>query len=160
MEDRKTIFDYAGQVFIIFGFIIVALNLFCILVGENAQGVSAIYSMGKAGLSTATMMQFFGVSICITGFRFLFFTDRIIRQMSITLRTVCMLLSVICLIALCALVFEWFPVNMWQAWAGFFVTFSLCFVGSMAITRLKEQTEDRKMEEALLRLKEQDKKVL
>lgn len=160
MEDRKTIFDYAEQVFIIFGFSIAALNLFCILVGESAQGVSAIYSMGKDGLSTTTMMQFFGVSICITGFRFLFFTDRIIRQMSITLRTVCLLLSVICLITLCALVFEWFPVNMWQAWTGFFVTFALCFVGSMTITRLKEQTENRKMEEALRRLKERDGKML
>ena len=160
MEDRKTLFDYVAQVLIIFGFSIVALNVFCILVGENAQGVSAIYSMGKAGLSTATMMQFFGVSICITGFRFLFFTDRIIRQMSITMRTVCMLLSIIGLIVLCTLVFEWFPVNMWQAWTGFFVTFALCFVGSMTIMRLKEQTENRKMEEALKRLKEQDKNAL
>ena len=160
MEDRKTIFDYVGQVFIIFGFSIVALNVFCFFVGEHAQSVSAIYSMGKAGLSTTTMMQFFGVSICITGFRFLFFTDRIIKQMSITLRTVCMLLSIIGLVVLCALVFKWFPVHMWQAWTGFFVTFALCFVGSMLITRLKEQTEDQKMEEALRRLKEKDKKAL
>lgn len=155
MEERKTIFDYAGQVFIIFGFSIAVLNLFCIVVGEYAKDVSSIYCMGKEGLSTAAMMQFFGVSVCITGFRFLFFTDRIIRQMSITVRTVCMLLSIIVLIALCTLIFGWFPVNMWQAWIGFLVTFGLCFVGSMTITQLKEKTENRKMEEALRRLKEQ-----
>ena len=159
MEDRKTIFDYAGQVFIIFGFSIVTLNLFCTFVGEYAQDVSSIYSMGKEGLSTATMMQFFGVSVCITGLRFLFFTDRIIRQMSITMRTVCMLVSIIVLIMVCALVFEWFPVDMWQPWAGFLVTFALCFAGSMYVTRMKEKTENRKMEEALQRLKEQDNKV-
>lgn len=156
MEDRKTIFDYAGQVFITFGFSIVALNLFCILVGEHAQDVSSIYSMGKEGLSTATMMQFFGVSVCITGLRTLFFSDRVIRQMSITARTVCTLLSIIGLIVLCALMFGWFPVNMWQSWTGFFVTFALCFVGSMVIMRLKEKTENRRMEEALQRLKKQD----
>lgn len=155
MEERKTIFDYVGQVFIIFGFSIAVLNLFCIVVGEYAKDVSSIYSMGKEGLSTAAMMQFFGVSVCIAGFRFLFFTDRIIRQMSITVRTVCMLLSIIVLIALCTLIFGWFPVNMWQAWIGFLVTFGLCFVGSMTITQLKERTENRKMEEALQRLKEQ-----
>ena len=160
MEDRKTIFDFAGQVFMTFGFSIVALNLFCILVGEYAQEVSGIYSMGKDGLSTATMMQFFGVSICITGLRFLFFTDRIIRQMSITLRTVCMLMSIIVLIVLCTAVFGWFPVDMWQAWTGFFVTFTICFVGSMLVTRLKEKTENRKMEEALRRLKEQEEQYL
>ena len=156
MEDRKTVFDFAGQVFMTFGFSIVALNLFCIVVGEYAQDVSSIYSLGKDGLSTATMMQFFGVSICITGLRFLFFTDRIIRQMSITLRTVCMLMSIIVLIVLCTAVFRWFPVDMWQAWAGFFVTFAICFVGSMFLTHQKERTENRKMEEALRRLKEQE----
>lgn len=155
MEERKTIFDYAAQVFIIFGFSIAVLNLFCIVVGEYAQDASAIYSMGKEGLSTATMMQFFGVSVCITGFRFLFFTDRIIRQMSITVRTVCMLLAIIALIVLCTLMFGWFPVDMWQAWMGFLVTFGVCFVGSMTITQLKEKTENRKMEEALQRLKGQ-----
>lgn len=155
MEERKTIFDYVGQVFIIFGFSIAVLNLFCIVVGEYAQDISGIYSMGKEGLSTATMMQFFGVSVCITGFRFLFFTDRIIRQMSITLRTVCMLLAIIALIVLCTLMFGWFPVDMWQAWMGFLVTFGVCFVGSMTITQLKEKTENRKMEEALQRLKGQ-----
>ena len=160
MEKRKTIFDYAGQVFIIFGFSIAVLNLLCILVGEHAQDVSGIYSMGKEGLSTATMVQFFGVSICITGLRFLFFTDKIISRMSITVRTVCMLLSIIVLIVLCVLMFGWFPVDMWQPWTGFFVTFGLCFLGSMTITHLKEKTENRKMEEALQRLKEQDMKAL
>lgn len=154
MEDKKTIFDYAGQVFITFGFSIVALSLFCVLVGEQAQEVSSIYSMGRDGLSIATMMQFLGVSVCITGFRFLFFTDRIIRQMSITVRMVFMLLSIIVLIVLCAAVFGWFPIGMWQAWTGFFTTFAVCFVCSMLIARLKEKTENRKMEEALRRLKE------
>ena len=160
MEDRKTLFDYAGQIFIIFGFSIVVLNLFCTFVGQYAQDVSSIYSMGKEGLSTATMMQFLGVSVCITGFRFLFFTDRIIRQMSITMRTVCMFLSIIALIMVCALMFEWFPVDMWQPWAGFLLTFALCFAGSMFVTRMKEKTENQKMEEALRRLKEQNDKVL
>lgn len=160
MEDRKTLFDYAGQVFIIFGFSIAVLNLFCTLVGEYAQDVSSIYSMGKEGLSTATMMQFLGVSACITGLRFLFFTDRVIRKMSITMRTVCMLLSIIALVMVCTFMFAWFPVDMWQSWAGFLITFSLCFAGSMCVTRFKEKTENRKMEEALQRLKEQDDKVL
>lgn len=156
MEERKTIFDYAGQVFITYGFSIVALNLFCVLVGEYAQDVSSIYSLGKEGLSTATMVQFFAVSICITGLRAFFFTDRMIKQMSITVRTVCMMLSIIALIVLCAAVFGWFPIGMWQAWTGFFITFTLCFVCSMFLTRLKEKTENRKMEEALRRLKEKD----
>ena len=158
MEERKTIFDFMGQIFITFGFSIVVLNIFCILVGEDAQDVSTIYSMGKEGLAITTMVQFFGVSACITGLRAFFFTDRIIKRMSITMRSVCMLTSIVVIIVFCAVIFGWFPIDMWQAWAGFFITFALCFVGSLFLMTLKERTENRKMEEALQRLKEQDVK--
>lgn len=159
MEDKKTVFDYFERVFITFGFSILVLNVFCVLVGEDAQGISSLYSMGKEGLSIATMMQFLGVSACITAFRAIFFTDGIIKRMSVTMRTVCMLLCVIGLIVVCAAVFGWFPVDMWQAWAGFFISFGLCFVGSFLIAFLKERTENRKMEEALQKLKEREEKT-
>lgn len=156
MEERKTIFDYLGQVFITFGFSILILNIFCVLVGEGAKEVSTIYSMGKDGIAVSTMMQFLGVSICITALRALFFTDRIITRMSVVARSACMLTSIVVLIVLCAVIFGWFPVTMWQSWAGFFISFGLCFVGSLCLTTLKERAEDRKMEEALQKLKAQE----
>lgn len=158
MEERKTVFDYIGQIFITFGFSIVALNIFCVLVGEDAQDVSTIYSMGKEGLAITTMAQFFGVSVCITGLKAFFFTDRIIKKMSVAVRSVCMLTSIVVIVVFCAVTFGWFPVNMWQSWAGFLSTFALCFVGSLFLMTLKERTENRKMEEALQRLKEQERK--
>lgn len=158
MEEKKTVFDYIGQIFITFGFSIVALNIFCVLVGEDAQEVSTIYSMGKEGLAVSTMAQFFGVSVCITGLRAFFFTDRIIKRMSVAVRSVCMLTSIVVIIVFCAVTFGWFPVTMWQSWVGFLSTFALCFVGSLLLMTLKERTENRKMEEALQRLKEQERK--
>ena len=153
-EEQRTIFDYLGQVMITFGFSVLVMNVLCLLVGEEAQEVSTIYSMGKEGLSVATMLQFFGVSCCITGLRFLFFTDRIIKQMSITMRTVCMLTVIVIVIALCTALFGWFPTDMWESWAAFFLTFFLCFMGSLLLMHLKEKAENRKMEEALRRIKE------
>lgn len=158
MEERKTIFDYIGQVFIIFGFSIAILNIFCIFVGEDAQDISTIFSMGNEGLAISTMVQFFGVSVCITSLRAFFFTDKIIKRMSVAIRSVCMLTSIVVLVVICAVMFDWFPVTMWQSWAGFFITFALCFVGSLLLMTLKERTENRKMEEALQRLKEQEGK--
>lgn len=159
MEEKKTVFDYCGRVFITFGFSILVLNIFCILVGEAARDVSSLYALGRDGLSIATMMQFFGVSVCITGFRTLFFTDGIIKRMSVTMRTVCMLLCVIGMILICAAGFGWFPVDMWQAWVGFFISFAVCFLGSFVITLRKERTENRRMEEALQKLKERELEV-
>ena len=158
MEERKTIFDYMGQIFITYGFSILTLNIFCILVGEDAQDVSTIYSLGREGLSVATMLQFLGVAVCITGLRMFFFTDRVIKKMSVAARSACMLTSIVALIALFATVFGWFPVTMWQAWAGFFITFGMCFVGSLGLMTLKEKTENRKMEEALQKLKALEEK--
>lgn len=157
MEEKKTILDYCASVLITFGFAILVISIFCVLVGEEAWEVSSLYSMGKEGLSVATIMQFFGMSVCITLLRILFFTDSVIKKMSVTLRTICMLVCIIGLIVMCAAVFGWFPVNMWQAWAGFAVSFGLCFVGSCLVMLLKERTQNRRMEEALARLKEQEK---
>ena len=154
MEEQRTIFDHLGQVMITFGFSVLVMNALCLLVGEEAQEVSTLYSMGKDGLSVATMMQFLGVSCCITVLRFLFFTDRIIKRMSITMRTVCMLIAIVIVIALCTVLFGWFPTGMWESWAAFFLTFFLCFVGSLLLMHLKEKAENRKMEEALRRIKE------
>lgn len=159
MEERKTVFDYMGQIFVTFGFSIVVLNIFCVLVGEDAREISTIYSMGKEGLAVSTMMQFFGVSVCITALRAFFFTDKIIKRMSVAMRSVCMLTSIVVIVVICAVIFDWFPVAMWQSWAGFFITFALCFVGSLFLMTLKERTENRKMEEALQRLKEQNEKI-
>lgn len=153
MEEQKTIFDYLGQVMITFGFSVVVMNVLCLLVGEEAREVSTIYSLGKEGLSVATMLQFLVVAVCITGLRVLFFTDRIIRQMSITVRTVCMLSAVVVVIVIFTVLFGWFPVDMWESWAAFFLTFGLCFAGSLTVMHLKEKAENRKMEEALRRIK-------
>lgn len=157
MEEKKTILDYCASVLITFGFAILVLSIFCVLVGEEAWEVSSLYSMGKEGLSVATIMQFFGMSVCITLLRIFFFTDSVIKKMSVTLRTICMLVCIIGLIVMCAAVFGWFPVNMWQAWTGFAVSFVLCFMGSCLVMFLKERTQNRRMEEALARLKEQEK---
>ncbi len=158
MEERKTVFDYLGQVMGIFGFSIFIMSVLCLFVGEEAQSVSTIYALGKEGISVETMMQFLGVSVCITGFRYLFFTDKVIKWMSVTMRTVGMLSATIVVIVLCTIMFGWFPIDQWQAWASFLLTFALCFAGSLAVTRLKEKSENRKMEEALRRIKEEKEK--
>lgn len=157
MEKRRSFFDYMGQTLSVFGTSIVVLNILCLVVGEEAQSISTLYSLGNKGISVTTAIQFLGVSGCITWFRFLFFTDEIIRRMSGIMRMACMFGAVIILVAVCAVIFGWFPVYMWQAWAGFLLSFTFCTGVSMTAMALKEKTENRKMEEALQRIKEEQK---
>lgn len=156
METKKTIFDYIGQVFLIFGITILVLNVFCILFGDSAKNFSTMFALGSAGLRVQTMLQFFGVAVCIVFLRFLFFTDVIIKKMPIVVRAVSMVTAVVLVIAVFIWAFGWFPVHIWRAWVMFFFCFGVSFAISMVVTTWKERMENRKMEEALARIKQEE----
>lgn len=159
MEKKKTVFDYLAQVFTIFGFAMLVMNVFCLVFGDSAKEFSTMYELGSQGIPVNIAFQFFCISILIVSVRFVFFTDSIIKKMPIWLRTICMLAAIVVIIAVFVIVFYWFPTDMWQPWAMFFVCFGLSFLGSYFVMRIKENTENKKMEEALRRLKEKgDKK--
>lgn len=153
MKNKDTVFDYLGQIFIVYGIVIVSLALFSIVFGEEAKEVGSMFSLGAEGLSTATLLQFFLSSVLIATIRFIFFTDRFIKNMSLTLRTVCMFGLIIIVCAICILAFGWFPITEIFPWIMFFVCF-VVFAGiGTFMTAWKERIENKKMEEALKKLK-------
>ena len=154
MEERKTVFDYMGRVLETFGFSVAILNIFCLIFGDEAEGFSTIFSLGKRGLSVATMGQFFSASVWVVAARFVFFTETVIKRMSLVLRTVLMVAAVLASTGIHILAFRWFPVDMWIPWLAFLVCFGICFAVSVVVTAFRERMENRKMEEALARLKE------
>ena len=156
MEEKKTILDYLAQMMIVFGFAMLTLNIFCLVFGDSAKDFSTLFSLGDQGIPVEVVLQFVCVSALITGARFVFFTDVIIQRMPIWLRTICMLLLIVTIITAFIVIFHWFPVNMWQPWVMFFVCFGLSFLGSCFVVMVKEKVENRRMEEALQRLKEKE----
>ncbi len=157
MKEKSTILDYLAQVLIVFGFMMLVLNVFCLAFGNSAKEFSAMFELGNQGIPVKIAFQFLCVSALNVGVRFLFFTDVIIKKMPIWLRTICMLISVVIIIAVFIIVFHWFPANMWQPWAMFFICFGISFLGSYFVMIIKEKAENRRMEEALQRLKEKEK---
>jgi len=155
MEERKTIFDYIGQVFMIFGITMLILLVISLLFGESAREYSTMFTFGKEGIGVETMMQFLLASVFTVALRWFFFTDVLIKNMSVPLRSVGMVLSELLVIVVMILIFGWFPADEWLPWLMFFVSFGICFVVSMAVTVLRERMENRRMEEALERLREE-----
>lgn len=153
MNKKDTVFSYLTQIFLIYGFTILTLTVFCFLFGEGAQDFSTIFALGSSGLSLATMIQFFALSVCIATFRFVLFSDGLIRKVSIAVRTVIMFALVILLIILFIYLFGWFPINMWQPWVMFLLCFGISAVFSTLLSVWKEKLENQMMEEALSRLK-------
>lgn len=157
MEEKKTVFDYLAQVLVIFGFSMLTLNIFCLAFGDSAKEFSALFQLGGRGISVETAFQFLCISLLITGVRFLFFTDAIIKKMPVYLRTVCMLTGVVAIIVVFVIAFHWFPADMWQPWAMFLLCFGISFLGSCLVMTVKEKAENRQMQEALEKLKDAEK---
>ncbi len=153
MIKKSTIFDFLTQVMVIWGIEMISLCVFCVLFGESAQEISSIFALGNEGLSIDTLLQFLGLAIMISGLMWLFFTDKLIKRLSIMVRTILMFACIILIIGILAALFQWFPVNQWEPWIMFLICFFVCAFISVLVSVLKEKSENRKMQDALERLK-------
>jgi len=156
VEERKTIFDYLSQIMIVFGITMLTMNVFCLAFGNSAKGFSAMFELGNQGVPVSIAFEFLCLSALLTGIRFIFFTDIWIKKMPVWARTVCMSILVVTAIVAFIILFDWFPVDMWQPWAMFFVCFGISFVVSYCVMVVKRKAENRKMQAALERLKEKE----
>ena len=153
MEENKTLFDYISKVFAVFGVVILIHVLIGTLVGQDAGEVSTLFSLGSEGLAMNTILQLFALSVIVILLQSVLLTDKFIKTMPIVVRIILMFVSVTCAIVVFVLAFNWFPVNDIGAWIGFFVSFAVCSAAGVVFTRLKEQAENKKMDEALEKLK-------
>lgn len=156
MKRESTIFDYLAQVMIIWSVSVLALCLFCTLFGEVAKGYSSMFELGGKGISIVTLMQFLLLAIITTSLKFLFFTDRFIKHWSIFFRTSVMVVLIIIIIGIFAAIFGWFPVNQLKPWILFFLCFFICAFISIIVSVIKEKMDNKKIQEALERLKGED----
>ena len=156
MDNKPTILDYLTQAFMIYGITVLALNIFCLLFGDSARDFSTIFALGSAGLSVKTMLQFL-LAIAITiVLRFVFMTDLIIKKMPLAARIITMFAAAFLNIMVFVILCGWFPVDNLTAWIMFLISFAISCTVSTAVSLLKEKMENRKLAEALNRLKEEE----
>ena len=155
MEEKKTLIAYGEQVFLIFGFTIFVIACMDAALGDVAKEHSTMFRLGSRGVPTATLFQYLGVSAVIVLLRVLFFTDFIVKKLSIPVRTLGMVVSVIGVIGLFAYWFGWFPVADPRCWGMFLCGFGICFALSAFLSVKKERMENQKLEQALKRRKEE-----
>jgi hypothetical protein len=155
MNDRKTIIDYITQVLSLFGFTMIIMMSFSLLFGESAKGYTTLFANGKAGVSAEVMVQFLVLSLINVFIRFLFLSDRIIKEMLITIRIVLTLMAVLISISIFIIIFGWFPIHMWQPWTLFVGSFLMCSAIGTFITSAQNKMENKKLAEGLANLREQ-----
>ncbi len=156
MEERKHLLDYLGQVMLCYGFTVLVINCFTYLFGNDAQDYSALFSLGDQGIPFSISMQFLLLSVLITLLRVLFFTDYFIKEMRIWKRASIMLGCILALISAFILIFHWFPADDMIAWILFLCCFAISFIGSALIMQYKENAENKRMADALKKLKQKE----
>lgn len=154
MERDKTIFDFLGSVFCIYGISMALLIVLGLLFGESAKEISSLFGLGNKGIPLEIMAGFLLTSFLVTCVQYLFFSEKLFRHMSGSKRAVCMLISILIITSLVIWKFGWFPVNMWEPWACFFLSFFASVGVSIGVMYLKTKAENRKLEEGLERMKE------
>ena len=153
MDDNKNIFDYIKQLFTSFGIVVLLFIAINIIIGNEAGSVSSLFALGAKGLSTATLLQLLFLVLIITAAQNIFLSDLVIKNMALVVRNILFFATIMAAITVFAVVFGWFPLNNVAAWIGFIVSFAFCSVISSVIMRFEENAENKKMQDALNRLK-------
>lgn len=153
MKDKRTIFSYGAEVLIIYAVGMIIMMLLVTVVGEEAREVSKMYSLGKEGVPIAVMWQFLVFSFMVTTIKGVCFDSKVLQHLSVILRAIIMMVSIVLVLLVFVVLFQWFPMEMWEAWVGFFLSFSLCTFGSVGVMILKTKLEDKKMEKGLENLR-------
>ncbi|SEQ90909.1 Protein of unknown function [Lachnospiraceae bacterium NE2001] len=149
MEEKKSIFSYISRCFETYGILVVIFMIFSSIVGEGAAEYSPLFSLGKQGLSRATLLELLLLAVLITVAYSIFMSDNLIKNMRIPLRTALYLVAVTACIIVMIFVFGWFPKNDVKAWVGFVISYILSLGVSVLITSIRERMENNRMQEAL-----------
>ncbi len=155
MDKNFSLLKYLSQVFMIYGITTGLLNIFCIVFGTSAYGLSTIFSLGNSGVGVATSFRFLLAVSIVVGLRFVFMTDIMIKKMPIAARIIAMFAGAFATILVFIFAFDWFPADMPIAWIMFIVCFAVSCGVSTVISVLAEKQENRRLEEALKRYKEE-----
>lgn len=156
MDRQKTFVDYVKDIFRAFGVCTVIMTVYAYFLGDMVEDYSPLLSLGSKGVPLDTLAELFLLSILGTLERFIFFSDKIFKRAGKVFRTVSMVSTVIITAIVFIILFKWFPYDSPYAWLGFFVSFAVTFVLSLVLCKVSENRKNRKLDEALEKIKRKD----
>ena len=162
MEDRKSfLIRIFKEFFEAFGSCVLALCLMTYLMGDRVEeGWTPLFALGAKGIPVNILLQFFLVSVIGVILQNVFLTDKWIKEMSVPLRKLLFFFSVLPVLAACVIVFGWFPVDEPDIWPYFLVSYTVFMGLSTLITRTKEISENKMMQDALEKFKKKKKEAV
>lgn len=150
MKDKLLdIYKFMAQVLIIFSVTLLFITFNGIFLGEAAKEYSSMFSLGNKGIAFDTILQVLLSSIVVSLINHVFFSEKIFKNMMALWKSILMIISIIVAIVIFIICFEWFQINLIEAWIGFFISFGGFFLVSTGIMVTKTKREAKKYDELL-----------
>jgi magnesium-transporting ATPase (P-type) len=159
MKD-KVLFLYKliTEILIIFSVTIIFIVINGIFIGDLVKEYSSMFRLGSEGISSETVLQILLSSTVVSLINQIFFSEKILKKMMTLWKSIIMIISIILTIIIFIICFNWFPINMIEAWIGFLVSFGAFVLASMAIMIVKTKREAKKYDELLEKYKSKHSK--
>lgn len=128
----------------------VCVMLICMIgsiMNEQVTPISTLFQEG--GVSYTTLLEVFSLSFIIAIVNFIFDYPKFMKKTLLLYKIIIQFVVVTLVTVSYIYIFGWFPFSNIDAWIGFIVTFSICFLSAMSITLYKTKKMNQKYQKLL-----------
>ncbi|MCL2353677.1 MAG: hypothetical protein FWC69_03510 [Defluviitaleaceae bacterium] len=153
-EDKSILGLFLGHTITTFACTVIATTMIGWIFVNFSNSQIDLSILGSEGLAYAHIAQILGLSTVLGALITLLTSDIVLKQTMLLWR--CALLLFLSLVAcgLFVIIFRWFPLDLWQAWLSFLLSFVVFFILGIGSMLLKTKLEDKKYKKLLSSYKE------
>lgn len=149
----KIIQKIINETLITFGILTAIFAILTFFIGDEAAGVSTLFTSGNFALPVKSVLQFFILSFLIALLKNFMYSNYMIKKLPRILRQIILFILCFILLVIMILVCGWFSTDSKLPWLLTALAFVLSFSCTIIITTLLEKKDDDKMNSALEKFK-------
>ena len=149
MDERKSAFKlFCLNLSSTFISSVMAIVLAGMLLVDSENVQDGLFRLGE-GLAYEGVIQIFIWSCVISGLTVILASDMWFGKIMLLWRAAVLMFLAVAVTVGFAIVFRWFPIDMWEAWATFLAFFIIGFGGGLTVAVAKTKIEDRRFNKLL-----------
>ncbi len=149
----KKILEILNDIFITFGIVMLVLLVIAVAIGNDARGMSSLFEFGASAISVPAILQILILCAGSNILKHIFYSDFMIKHLPRWSRILILFVVVYILLVFEILHFGWIGESNSRGWIFTSLAFVLSFTGSVVAITLKENAENKKMNDALSQYK-------
>lgn len=143
-KENTNILSSTTNIFTLSLIIMVIFNLLFRKDAAEISKYSELFAFCDQGLSFKALAELLVTAFFISLVRYFWFSDRFFKDIMMFHRVTFLLISVLVLATIASILFNWFPIHMWEAWTGFIVSFALSTAVSFGLMLIRSKVESKK----------------